>query len=238
MEKMIKKYTNIFGFSLLFFFTACNKENVTGDLELSLLTKSVSCYSSISDKDSINIIKYSLKNNSNKIYFINNLTEQEDLSKKAVYNNGINLRVFNDKNIETKYEIKRYRHPSLEIGDCVNFIIENFEANQKRLGNKNSSKFFGLYERNNIFFIHPNETIFFEYTLNLNKPTVIDGVRQGFVNLDSNKKYYSILSIASDSSNYKNVLPTDILQTIKANNVKVYHGIIESKNKVPIKVLN
>ena len=237
MDKMIRNCINIFGLCLLFFFTTCSKENTTNDLELSLFNESMICYSKNSDKDSINIVRYCLKNNSNKTYFINNLTEQEELSKTAVYNNGINLRVFNDKNIEIKYEIKRYRHSSLDMGDCVNFMIENFEANQERLGNKNSSKFFGLYERNNIFFIHPNETIFFEYTLNLNKPTVIDGVRQGFVSLDSNKKYYAKLSIASDSSNYKNVLPRDILKTIKENNVKVYHGIIESKNRVPIKIL-
>lgn len=233
----MKNHICIFGF-FLFFFAACDKENSTNDLELSLFNERIICYSKNNNKDSINIIRYSLKNNSSKIYFINNLTEQEDLSKTAVYNNGINLHVFNDKNIEMKYTIKRYRHSSLDIGDCVNFMIESFDTNQERLGNMNSSKFFGLYERNNIFFIHPNETIFFEYTLNLNKPTAIDGVRQGFVDLESNNKYYSKLSIASDSTNYKNVLPKDILKTIEANNVKVYHGIIESKNKVPIKVLD
>ena len=232
----MKNYISILGL-LLFFFAACDKENSTNDLELSLFNESIICYSKNNNKDSINIIRYSLKNNSSKIYFINNLTEQEDLSKTAVYNNGINLHVFNDRNIEMKYTIKRYRHSSLDIGDCINFMIESFDANQERLGNMNSSKFFGLYERNNIFFIHPNETVFFEYTLNLNKPTPIDGVRQGFVDLESNNKYYSKLSIASDSTNYKNVLPKDILKTIEANNVKVYHGTIESKNKVPIKVI-
>ena len=34
--------------------------------------------------------------------------------------------------------------------------------------------------------------LFFEYTLNLNKPTFIDGVRQGFVSLDFKKKYYAM----------------------------------------------
>jgi hypothetical protein len=233
---MMRNFTKI-GLCFSFFFTACNKESKTDDLELALLNENIICYSKSSDKDSINVVKYSLRNNSKKVYFINNLTDQEDLSKKAVYNNGINLRIFSDNNIETKYQIKRYRNSNLDIGDCINFLINNFEAKQEKLGNKNSSKFFGLHERNNIFFIHPNETVFFEYTLNLNKPTVIDGVREGFVSLDNNTKYYATLSIASDSSNYKDVIPKDILKTIEANNVKVYHGIIESKDKVPVKVL-
>ncbi|QSB26180.1 hypothetical protein [Flavobacterium sp. CLA17] len=227
----------IIGLYILFFFTSCTKESTSNDLELSLLNENIICYSKDSDKDSINIVKYSLKNNSDKIYFVNNLTEQENLSKEAIYNNGLNLLVYDERNIEVKYKNKRYRHQGSEIGDCVNFMIENFHANQARLGNKNSSRYFGLYERNNIFFIHPNETIYFAYILNLNKPTITDEVRQGYVSLDLNKKYYCKLSIASDSSNYKNVLPRDILKTIEANNVKVYNGIIESKNIVPIKVL-
>lgn len=57
-------------------------------------------------------------------------------------------------------------------------------------------------------------------------------------NLSKGINYYGTLSIASDTSNYRKNLPRDILQTINENNAKVYHGIIESKNKVPIKVLN
>lgn len=32
-------------------------------------------------------------------------------------------------------------------------------------------------------------------------------------------------------------LTKEVLKTIEANNVKVYHGIITSNNKIPIKVL-
>ncbi|OCB75408.1 hypothetical protein [Flavobacterium crassostreae] len=223
--------------SALPLFIRCNKTDKKNDLELSLLNENIVSYSKNSDKDSINIVKYSLKNNSNEIFFINNLTEQDLLSKTAVYKNGVNLRIYDDKNIESKYEIKRYRHQDLETEKGINFMFEDFNVNESRLRNKTNLKYFGLYERNNIFFIHPNETIFFYYTINLNKPINFDAVRQGYVSLDSNKKYYSKLSIASDSSNYKNVLPNDILKTIEANNVKVYNGIIESKNKVPIKIL-
>lgn len=40
--------------------------------------------------------------------------------------------------------------------------------------------------------------------------------------------------IYSDSTNYKKFLSRPILKTIDENNYKVYHGIIESKNTLPI----
>ena len=64
-----------------------------------------------------------------------------------------------------------------------------------------------------------------------------EDTRFNYAHLKKNIKYSSKFFIPSDSSNYKSELPNDILKTIEANNVKVYNGIIESKNKVPIKVL-
>ncbi len=228
---MKKTITFIICSFLLF---GCNKIKDQTDLELTLLNQNIITYSKNSNKDSMNIIKYALKNNSDKTYFINNLTEREELSVKGIYNNGAVLRVYNN-SIEEKYEIKRQQHDYLDSEDCVYFLMDNFINSKSKLGY--DIKYFGLYERNNIFFIHPNETIFFLYNLNLNRPTNSDEVRTGFVSLDYDKEYYSKLSIASDSSNYKRVLPKDILETIQVNNVKVYHGVIESQNIVPIKVL-
>ena len=80
----MRKIAIIIILSTLAFFTKCNKLDKKNDLELSLLNENIVSYSKNSDKDSINIVKYSLKNNSNEIYFINNLTEQDILSKTAV----------------------------------------------------------------------------------------------------------------------------------------------------------
>jgi hypothetical protein len=38
------------------------------------------------------------------------------------------------------------------------------------------------------------------------------------------RKTFVKLSIVGDSSNYKNDLSSDVLKTIKENNVKIYHG--------------
>lgn len=238
MDKMRKVTIKTFVVAVLFLVTTCNKIDKKDDLELLLLNNDLICYSKNSKKDSINIIKYSLKNNSDKIYFINNLTDQRELSKRAIYKNGVNLLIYDNKNIEIKYEIMRYLNGGLEAETCINFMMEDFKRNEHLLGNNIDLKYFGLYERNNMFFIHPNEIIYFQYSINLNRPTSFDAVREGFVSLNRDKDYFSKLSIASDSLNYKYVLPRDILQTIKRNNVKVYHGIIESKNLIPVKVID
>lgn len=223
---------------LLFLLAACKKEIKCNDLELFILNENITSYSKKSNKDTISVVSYRLVNNSKRTYFINNLTQQSNLSKTAVFCNGLNLNIYKMKGIEVKYLNKRYRFGDTLTANYVNSMIENFAADQAKLGNMNGSKYFGLYERSNIFFIHPNETIYFEYTINLKNPTHTDKVRQGFVNLDSDEEYYATLSIASDSSNYRNVLPRDILNTIRANNAKVYHGIIKSKNKTQIKVID
>jgi len=232
----MKKLNKFIILALPILFLGCQKTEKSNTLELTLLNDTIVSFPKGSNKDSINIIKYSLKNNSNQIYFINNLTEQQSLSKTGIYKNGTNLFVYNTKNVQSNYEVKRHIEENAE--DCVHFMMEDFTINGSRLGYRHNLKYFGLNKRNNMFFIHPNETVFFEYSLNLNKPIDYDGVRSGFVNLNANEKYYCKLAIASDSSNYKYVLTRDILETIKQNNAKVYNGVIESKNKVPIKVLD
>ncbi len=217
-------------------FSLCLGCNKKPDIELTLLNKNIVSYSKNISRDTINLIKYVVRNNSDKTYFINNLIEQEGLTQKAVSKNGINLRIFKNNNVEEPYRVSFFRHESDDNDVKYSTLLsEDFEATKKPLGYK--FKFLGSYERQNMFFIHPNETVFFAYTLNLNRPKQFEEVRQGYVDLDHNQKYYAKLSIVSDSSNYKNVLPKDILETIKFNKAKVYNGILTSVNKVPVKVL-
>ena len=52
--------------------------------------------------------------------------------------------------------------------------------------------------------------------------------------LDKKKQYYAELMMQSDSTN---IVSRVDKQTIKSNGYKVFHGIIKSKNKVPIKII-
>lgn len=71
----------------------------------------------------------------------------------------------------------------------------------------------------------------------MSKVSLFDKERNQYVCLEKNKKYYAKIELCSDGKYYKSSLPWNFLKTIEANNVKVYHGIIESENSVPIKVL-
>lgn len=227
----------ILPFFLLYFLFSCGNKKTERELELEILNNSILAYSKNSEKDTLNIVEYSLKNYSDKILFINNLTEEKSLRNNAVFCNGINLHIFDINHKEEKYYIKKFYSSNPHLGEYVDFMMDDFVEREKKLGNNSSIKFFGLYERNNIFFIHPNETLYFYDVLSLKKPSNFDRVRQGFVDFKESVDYRCNLTISSDSTNYQRVLPRDILQTIKNNNVKVYHGIIRSKNTIPVKVI-
>lgn len=65
-----------------------------------------------------------------------------------------------------------------------------------------------------------------------------EDTRMNYAHLKESIKYYSTFFIPSDSTDFKKELPTNILQTIETNNVKVYNGVIESKNIIPVKVID
>lgn len=52
-------------------------------------------------------------------------------------------------------------------------------------------------------------------------------------NLKDNETYYARLIIQIDSSRLKNVLPIEYLDSLRLNNIEVFHGVLKS-NKVPI----
>jgi hypothetical protein len=214
-----------------------SKDIPVKDLEILFYNKQIISYSKNINKDTLNIIRYSLKNNSNQLYFINNIIRLSELQVPMLKKNGINMSIYDDKNIEVKYfQPTKCEFDSKSIDYKLDYL-KGISVEEKRLGYKHSIEYFKNTQREELFFIHPKEILFFECSINLNKPIKYNGNRLYYADLESKTNYYAKLKIVSDSSNYKNDLPRDILKTIEANNAKVYHGIIESKNRVPIKVL-
>lgn len=228
-------------FTVLVFSTVlgCTKSRdiPTKDLEIIFYNKHIISYSKNSSKDTLNIIRYSLKNNSNKIYFINNIVKLPELQVPMLKKNGINMSIYDDENVEIKYFQPTKGDFDSKSMDYKLDYLEGISVEEKRLGYKHSIEYFKNAQREELFFIHPKEILFFECSININRPIKYNGNRLYYADLESKTNYYAKLKIISDSSNYKNDLPRDILKTIEMNNVKVYHGVIESKNKVPIKVL-
>ena len=214
-------------------FVSCTNEK---PLEIEILNNEFLSYSKTTKKDTINRIRFSVKNNSEYIYFINGL-KFGGYKLDGISKNGVTLKIYDSKNNEVEYFTQK--QPSADNKDCILTFINDFDKYENRyLGYGNYR--YNYFNKNNIeknFIIYPNQEIFFEYPLTINKTIKNDGDRSKIVKLEKNSKYFSKILINSDSTNYKAYIPWDVLQTIKKNDIKIYHGIIESKNIIPIKIL-
>lgn len=211
-------------------------------LLMTLLNEELIAYSYDIKRDTLNVLEYEIMNQSEDIYYINNLFEQKKFFIPSIYKNGINIRIFDDKNKEVKYDESIFSfgfRDSDSQNDSIwlykSAILKNLEVQR----NKDEDHFwyYSTINSKHSFFIHPQEKIFFKMYLNLTDTIAYEDARLNYAKIYNDKKYNARLELVSDSSNYKKVLPNQILKRIKQNKVKVYHGIIQSKNNIPVKVL-
>lgn len=226
--------------SLIYVFQSCsNEKRKEQSLLLSILNDELVAYSYGSKKDTLNILEYEIFNQSNSIYYINNI---DDFFTSAVYKKGINLRIFDNENKEVEYDKSLFPYgfrdsdsESIAIYNHRSATILNLEI--ERLKEEDYFMYHTTSHLKHNFFIHPKEKIFFRMYLNLTDTLAYEDMRLNYAKIYSNKKYYCNLQLASDSSNYRKDLPKYILKRIKENNAEVFHGIIESSNTVPVKVI-
>jgi hypothetical protein len=164
------------------------------------------------------------------------------LISKSVYKNGIEMRIFNQRNnkeVVYKDKLPPNLGHNMSFDDSIFHYRESMLLNLdiERLHATDKFRYYSTKNYRNSFFIHPNEDVYFEIYLNITDTLCYDTDRIGYADLKKGNEYYSKLYLASDSTTVKSELPRHILKTIEANHVKVYHGIIESKNRIPIKVL-
>ncbi|MRX67043.1 hypothetical protein SAMN06265349_102977 [Flavobacterium resistens] len=233
---------SLFNLIILIILYSCSQKNETkNNLELEILNDTLFAYPYNSNKDKINILNYSIENNSNQTYYFKQgLGDDSQLRK--IYKNGIYISVYETtSNKEVKYS-EKFPFEHFKRSDCDSCsnsrnsirIIKELE----RLKDDNKTSYYSTKDKRHYFFIHPKEKLFFKQYINLTDSMRYEDTRMNYAHLNKNIKYYSSFIIPSDSSTYKEDLPDNILNTIKENNVKVYHGNLKSKNKVPIKVLN
>lgn len=224
-------------------FISCNNKN-NNHLELEILNKNIV---SLQNRDNFKYLFENMKDsnvvNKSKTVIVYKLTNYSDLtyyfnmnfnSKFESKINGIPLKVGdlcvyeNEKNEVVKINTYRINRIFNE-NDCIN---KNFKISRFL---DYSMDFYSPYiqEQSN-FIIHPNETLYFEWFVNL---PYGNEFQNAYLKLDKSKKYYARMIMFSDSVNYKKSLSRTTLKTIKENKYEIYHGIIESKNKVPIKIL-
>ena len=231
---------NLIAYLFLLNLISCSKLSGTkNDLELEILNDTLVAFPYDLKKDTINVLNYSIENKSDQIYYFKQGLEANFLSKK-IYKNGIYVRIYDLDNKEVDYSYKMY-YEHQKRSDCFsecNFMqATKLVINAERLKEHITGGYYEAKDLRHYFFIHPNEKLFFKQYINLTDSLRYEDNRVYYAHLKKNLKYSSKFFIPSDSTNFKKELPNDVLETIKANNAKVYHGIIESKNKVPIKVL-
>lgn len=217
--------------SIVLFFISCNNSNKTG-LEL-IVDNDTITNSGIGNKN-INIVKYFIRNNSDKIYYINNICDYKlKPNKIGVYSNGMSMYIYDQNGSEINYNVSHFKGAEEDLECVSSFLMEKVDIYEKSLGYKSRVEFFRNTSSRN-FFIHPKETIYFEHSIDLSESIGYEDARIGYADLNKDKKYYAKISFASDSTTYKTSLPRDILKTIKVNKAEVFSGRIESA-KIPIK---
>lgn len=225
---------------LYFFVIGCKRES---GLELGIINKSISSlvpnnkdtYDNMIDSlvidKSKTIITYKLTNHDSKTYFFN----LNYLGKLYSNLDGIMLNkatIYFYKNNGNKKLNVQFGHPNFDFkSNCL--ISEKNNQVAKMLnysinGNEKSS-----LESSN-FVIHPNETLYFEWFLNLPYGNII---QNAYVKFDKKNKYSAEIEMFSDSVDYKKTLSRPILKVIEKNRYEVYHGIIKSKNRVPVQFI-
>jgi hypothetical protein len=208
-----------------------------GEIVLKILNTEVSSYGyklnkgyfkipELYDQKSKSFIRYSITNNSTTTYYFN----QNVGAIKKDYGIGIadiaELMIQDDKGvvIDPRYTIHCMFNE--EYSNYLKIRDSKLEKRVKDMGYE--PKLYPMVFLNNkSFFIHPNETLYFEDVVWL--PGNSDmGIR--FI---KNKSYTAHIEITSDSTNYKKDNTRGVLKTIEANGYKVFHGTIKSEN-VPV----
>jgi hypothetical protein len=197
------------------------KENNQFELEI------ISSQLFVKQKQSIkNILRYKLTNKSNKTYYFNQFPQSKILGKS--YDTYLFL-------TNSSLVIQDSKNDSIKVRCgimCYNFEYSSFlDERLKPIRDLGYTKHEEVISYSKNFVIHPEETIFFEELIYLS-----DGKNHCNFNTIEEKCLGSIFMF-SDSTKYKSVISTPALQTIRQNNYIVFHGVIKSKNKIPVKIL-
>lgn len=208
---------------LLFIFISCKKKNV---LTLNVQTNKI--FINTKDKNVNTIINYSIENSTNDNFcLIVNPESKLIFNKKCIHLKNISA-YFISKNDTAKV---RGRFVNYEYDNCREKRIEELNKFSKNMNYKMDGYSKKVIDES-LIIVPSKQKVFFETLIQSKKSNIYNE------SIELTKgKYEALFFIHSDSTNYKKRLPRNVLKTIDANNIKVYHGIIESSNKVPIKII-
>jgi hypothetical protein len=221
---------------------SCNKKyNSKDNFELKILNDSIATYYYNNPKESDTIIKliYKLTNKSDHKYYFNLSIPKKDTIIGASFDFYTkSIGIYDNKN---KMEVINYIVYD-NFDDCfIKYSLKEDTIFRNQIKLINQSKKIYFYYKENFkynFFINPNETLYFENLVKIcaRKPLFNQNTTTSFV-IKKNKKYWAKIYLYADGNFKDNSLPWHVLERIKTNGYKRFTGVIESTNKVPVKVL-
>jgi hypothetical protein len=212
-------------FSLFFLFCTSSEKGV----ELEVLTKHLNAADvelkdygmeyikdvELAIKQSRTVVTYKLTNHTNKTYYFNVDGYQDDEGWRDIKLDKASLIICDEKG---KKVVSKRNEPSL-VYDANYIFSEYLEySHVKKKHSKN-------------FFLHPAETLYFEWYVVLPFGNLSEGVNYCVV-LDKQQKYSGQVLIGS-TLNKKTISRTD-LKTIEENHYQIFDGVVTSNNTVPI----
>ncbi|WP_445714817.1 hypothetical protein [Flavobacterium sp.] len=214
----------------IFFFLSCNsnkKESVT----LNVLNDTLVTYSISSTKDTANIIKYSLENNTERAIYINNRFAMNfDHSQSLILNDDfLELNITNDnKNVKCYVTITDFVKP--------------FDCDYSRTSENQRIEYEYIKKSTDVktgFILHPKEKKYFiGYVKITNKNIGIRNINSVSADIKKNKKYFAKFFIDAKTSRSIEILPWDMKENIKTNNCLIFDGVIKFDKKIPVKILD
>lgn len=213
-----------------FFFLSCNsnkKESIT----LNVLNDTLVTYPISSTKDTANIIKYTLENNSDEAIYINNqFATKFDHSQSLILNDELlELNITNDNKI-----VKCY----VTITDFVN----PFDCDDSRTSANQRIEYDYIKKSPDVsagFILHPKEKKYFIGYVKITDQNIgIQNINSVSAEIKKNKNYYAQFFIDAKTSRAIEILPWDIKENIKTNNCKIFDGVIRFDKKIPVKILD
>lgn len=250
---------------LTVFFCSCEYQK-KNDLEITILNKNLNCVENLYDNElynkslkfdkdyiekSMNIVKFKIKNNSEKKYLIildqssfENLHINDTLlNNKHLLNNSLNL-ILSDglKNANCHLSQIHFDGKNLK-NDFFNIYYNLKDSIKSEMGNYlNGSKSF--YENINTFeilnnykVIYPGETKYFSTLVNLPISNYRYSTLPFEFEIDKKTSYKASIFLSNNKNiTYKN-LPNDIRKEVKENNYIIFDGEIKS-NKIPVKMVS
>lgn len=214
----------------IFFFLSCNsnkKESIT----LNVLNDTLVTYPINSTKDTANIIKYTLENNSDEAIYINNqFATKFDHSQSLILNDELlELNITNDIKI-----VKCY----VTITDFVN----PFDCDDSRTSANQRIEYDYIKKSPDVsagFILHPKEKKYFIGYVKITDQNIgIQNINSVSADIKKNKNYYAQFFIDAKTSRAIEILPWDIKENIKTNNCKIFDGVIRFDKKIPVKILD